>query len=66
MPRRSDDYHGGGSGWRFAWRDDRLHQLHELGRDFGMTEDANVPRAEERVTPAESPAPSEEETAALE
>jgi hypothetical protein len=40
MPRRNDDYHGGGSGWRFSWRIDRLRKLHELGRAFELTEDS--------------------------
>lgn len=43
MPRRTDDYHGGGSGWRFSWRIDRLRKLHELGRAFGLTEDSKQP-----------------------
>ena len=42
MPKRSDDYHGGGSGWRFEWRPDRLQRLHELGQDFDLTEDSVV------------------------
>jgi len=41
MPRRSDDYHGGG-GWRFSWRPDRMQRLHELGQEFDLTEDAGV------------------------
>ena len=40
MPRRDTDYHGGGSGWRFTWRIDRLQKLHELGRAFEVTEDS--------------------------
>jgi len=40
MPRRTDDYHGGGSGWRFSWRIDRLQKLHELGQAVGLTEDS--------------------------
>ena len=40
MPRRDTDYHGGGSGWRFSWRIDRLRKLHELGRAFELTEDS--------------------------
>ena len=40
MPKRNDDYHGGGSGWRFSWRTDRLQKLHELGRSFELTEDS--------------------------
>jgi len=47
MPRRTDDYRGGGSGWRFSWRIDRLRKLHELGRAFGMTEDSRHPDLDE-------------------
>ena len=43
MPRRTDDDHGGGPGWRFSWRIDRLQKVHELGRSFGLTEDSNDP-----------------------
>ena len=43
MPRRTDDYHGGGPGWRFSWRSDRLQKMHVLGRAFGPTDDANDP-----------------------
>ena len=32
-----------GSGWRFAWRIDRLRKLHELGRAFDLTEDSTHP-----------------------
>lgn len=39
MPRRSDDYH---AHQRFGWRIDRLKALHELGRAFGLTEDAKL------------------------
>jgi hypothetical protein len=44
MPRRSSDYHGGGSGWRFSWRPDRMQRLHELGQEFDLTEDSAVHR----------------------
>ncbi len=37
---KDGDYHGGGSGWRFSWRPDRMQRLHELGRAFELTEDA--------------------------
>jgi hypothetical protein len=37
------DYHGGGSGWRFSWRIDRLQKLHELGRAFGLTDGSEQP-----------------------
>ena len=50
MPRRNDEYHGGGSGWRFSWRIDRLRKLHELGRAFDLTEDS----AQAEPTPDES------------
>jgi len=43
MARRTDDYHGGGSGWRFSWRIDRLQKMHELGRAFGLTDDSRQP-----------------------
>lgn len=60
MPRRSNDYHGGGSGWRFSWRQDRLQRLHELGQEFDLTEDSAVHRMEreeeDRAAPEESPA----------
>ena len=34
--------HGGGSGWRFSWRPDRMQRLHELGQEFELTEDRAV------------------------
>jgi hypothetical protein len=46
MPKRSDDYHGGGSGWRFSWRPDRMQRLHELGQEFDLTDDREVRRNE--------------------
>jgi hypothetical protein len=60
MPRRTDDDHGGGSGWRFSWRIDRLQKLHdELGRAFGLTEDSTYPvdvdHAERDPDPLEHP-----------
>jgi hypothetical protein len=51
MPKRTDDYHGGGSGWRFSWRIDRLHALHELGRAFGLTEDSREPTPTDAAEP---------------
>jgi len=37
---RDDDHHGG-SGRRISWRIDRLQMLRQLGREIGLTEDAN-------------------------
>jgi hypothetical protein len=42
MPRRIDDYHGGGSGWRFSWRIEHLQKLKEPGRPFGLIEDREL------------------------
>ena len=41
--RRDNDDHGGGSRLRTSWRIDRLQKMHELGRAFGLTDDANDP-----------------------
>jgi hypothetical protein len=43
MPRRTDDGHGGESRSRTSWRIDRLRKMHELGRAFGLTDDAKYP-----------------------
>jgi hypothetical protein len=29
-----------GSGWHFAWRSDRVRELHDLGRAFELAEDS--------------------------
>jgi len=48
MPKRTDDDHSGGSGWRFSWRIDRQQKLHALGRAFALTEESHPEDDDER------------------